>query len=231
MSNKSSIQDFVVFPNGAKLYLLPISEADVQGIALKVRAEFEAQDKPINPPTYTTEANELFEWDAESIEKDGSEEDKQKWLDYQLAINEFNQAQEYRTMFFVLTESPYKFVSSRGNEIDLTIDEIEGQWQPPEFWLKNQVKSGYILPTDPYQCKYDFLNSIIKGVELKREIITKAIALNLRGIVSDEGIAKYEATFRRAMAVSAKETEQKITIALEKFNAMAESGEGESGQG
>lgn len=60
MSKKSTIQDFVELPGGGKLYLLPVSEADIQAIMIATKKEFAAQGKPVEPPTYTTDAGETF---------------------------------------------------------------------------------------------------------------------------------------------------------------------------
>lgn len=218
---KSQLNDYVELQNGSKLYLLPINEADIQGIIINLRNEFIEQGLPLDAPTYTTEVEEVFAWDAESVEKDGSDEDKQKWAEHEATLREFNTQQEYRVMYYVFTESPYKLVTSKGNEIDLSIDELEPDFNPPDAWIKKQANLGYALPDNPYDRKYDFLRYLVKGVEAQREIIVHAIALNLKGAVSDEGVLKYEAMFRGQMEKAGQETEARLDAIIERVGEMA----------
>lgn len=221
MKKKSQLNDCIELASG-KLYLLPIGEADIQGIIINLRNELVGKGYQLDAPTYKTELDEVFAWDAESVEKDGTEVDKEQWAKHESDLREFNVEQEYRVMYYVLTESPYKFVTKNGNEIDLTIDELEPDFNPPESWLKKQSRLGNIVSDDPYDKKYQFLRYLVKGVEAQREVIVKAIALNMRGAVSDEGVLKYEALFRSQMEKAGQATEERLDAIIERVGQVAQ---------
>ena len=143
--SKQKLQDFIELPGGSKLYLLPISEADIQGIVLDIKRRFEEKGLPLDPPTYKTPAEEVIEWDAESVEKDGADEDKKAWAEHEEAIQLFNQEQVLKISYFILTESPYRLITAKGHKIDLVIDEVEGDWMPPQIWLERHKKLGPII--------------------------------------------------------------------------------------
>ena len=109
------LEDFITLPNGSKLYLMPITQADLQGINIIVEKEF--ADEPIKPPTYTTKADEIFEWDKESIqlenkrERTGEELEEwnqtlEAWDKHEQALQRMAQEIDQRITRFVLTESP-----------------------------------------------------------------------------------------------------------------------------
>lgn len=216
------MNDYFDLPDGSQLYLVPISEADLQGIILSVRREFEAAGRPVDPPTYLTAAEETFEWDKESVERDGSEEDKAIFSDHEKVLQEINNEQESRAVYYILTEGTSKLVTPNGGEIGLVIDVLTGDWQPPVAWLKHKQRTGYVLPDDGYDCKFDFLRSVVKGISPIRAITARCVALGLRGAVDEEGIAKFEATFRRAMAQAGRQAAARFDAALEGISDLAE---------
>lgn len=146
----SKLEDFVKLPNGGTLYLLPLQEAELQQIALRVKADFEARGEPINPPTYKTEADETFVWDAASVLADGTEEDKQAFLEYTNAATRLLTAQEKQAIYYVFTEGTSRYVSPAGKEILLAVDPVDDVWEPPTGWLARRLAQGYVRPANAY---------------------------------------------------------------------------------
>ena len=222
------LEDFITLPNGSKLYLMPITQADLQGINIIVEKEF--ADEPIKPPTYTTKADEIFEWDKESIqlenkrERTGEELEEwnqtlEAWDKHEQALQRMAQEIDQRITRFVLTESPRLYQTKRGTEFDLTIDDLEPEWEPPQAWLKRQQSTkGYVLPDDPYERKYDFVASLINDTETMFRIVAKANSLAMKGAITDEGVSKMEATFLSQMGATLSKQEAQVIAALETVN-------------
>ena len=218
----TTIDDFVTLRNGGRLYLLPLQEADIQQIALTVQWEFEARDELIQPPTYTTEAEEEFVWDAESIEMDGTPEQKEEFAQHTLAVQRMLAAQEARAIYYVLTEGTSRYISPGGKEVILEIDPIDDTWAAPATWLKRQQRQGYKVPEDVYQLKYDFVAALIRDVPTRRVITVRCLSLALKGAISDEGVARYEATFRSAMDAASQEIETSVSKSLDRAKDLLE---------
>ncbi|MHA2069369.1 MAG: hypothetical protein ACXABY_33835 [Candidatus Thorarchaeota archaeon] len=209
------VVDYVTLPNGGKLYLLPISQADIQGITLNVEKKWKEDGEPIDIPTYSTSIGEVIEWDKESIEKDGSPEEKEAWSLHELSIKRMHIERNQKIAYFVLTESPKKYETAKGSTFPLVIDDLEPEWEPPQTWLKRQQKiASYELPDDPYDRKYDFVSSLLGEASLVFGIISKATALAMRGAVTDEGVAKIEATFQGAMETEQRKAEPRVLAAI-----------------
>ena len=210
---KQKIDSFIVLSNGGKLHLLPISEVELQDIIENTKKEF--GDK-LNVPTYKTEIGEDFEWDADSLEKDGTEKDKEKWDKYQEHKKVFTELQEERSMFYVLTEGVKAYETAKGKMVDLVIDEVDFELELPEGWIKKRERQGYKLSDDIIQNKFDFVNSLLRTIAEKRNVITRCVSLGLKGIVKEGDLIKYEATFQRAMEQVSDQISANIDTIIEK---------------
>jgi hypothetical protein len=200
------LQDYVELMNGSKLYLAAISQRDWELKIIEAERAFAPQ--LMEQPFYWTvepdekgRGGEKALWTAADVEKDGTEAEKAAWAAY-----EQNQAERSRfiddyTFEFILKECTARLVTPAGNELNLTIDPVTYEWQPPEAWLKRQAGD---LPTDPYELKFLYLSSMIKDIYTRRELVLRMRFLYLRGVVSEEDYSRMADLFRRAMAAEGR---------------------------
>lgn len=204
MDKKQEILDYIELMNGSRLYLLPVTQADMAGKSLEAEKEFEATTGKLEQPWYWTvepddkgRGGERALWTKKDVEKDGTDEEKAAWRAYEANQAQLNAFIEDKVFKFILGDGTSKLVTRAGNELDLVIDPVTYEWTPPENWLKRQNGNA---PADPYELKFLFLSPMIKDVETKRKIVSRCNLLNLRGVVTEEDLLKYDSIFRRAMA-------------------------------
>ena len=65
--------------DGRTFELIPVSQTQLQKVALAVEAEYRKRGDPLDPPTYVTAIGETATWTAEGVAKDGTEADKAAW--------------------------------------------------------------------------------------------------------------------------------------------------------
>jgi hypothetical protein len=202
---KQKYESFVELPNGGKLHLLPISQSTIENISKDVKRSFEKEGRQVDTPTYTTSAGETIAWNKESVEKDGTDEDKQSWEEYEKTESDLTLAQEQATSEYVFLYGTRSYELPTGGVVDLIVDEITGEWTPPAGWLSMKRRSGYVLPDDGYQAKMDYLNHLISSVSIIRDIITRCLMLSMKNAVPEEFLLEAEDKFRSAMVRAAEE--------------------------
>lgn len=214
MEKRQELLDYVTLMNGARLYLLPLTQQDLQ--LKRAEAEKEFAPREIEQPWYwTVEPNEKGEggekvlWTRADVMKDGTDEEKAAWQAYERNQVEKSNFVEDEVFKFILIEGTSRLVTAQGNEVDLIIDPVAFTWQAPEVWLKRQNGS---TPTDPAlrqaqdaaELKYLFLSPMIRDAETGRKIVSRCNLLSMRGLVTEEDLEKYDSIFRRAMEQAAR---------------------------
>lgn len=190
------MDSFITTTAGRKVEMQPVAQRDIEKAVAVVEREFRAKNEPIDPPWYwSVEPNEKGEggekifWDAASVAKDGTAEEKEAWAKHQDATNRFERAKEERATEIMLLKG---------------IKNDEDRRPTPE-WTKDQEYWGIELPTDPRKLALEYIQSEILKTPFDLIQATKKVALlNLNGVVSEEEIASVEATFQDAMAEAAK---------------------------
>lgn len=207
MTKKTELSELVEYTkllNGAHLYLLPITQDDLQTRSLEAEKRFEEEVGLIEQPWYWTvepdadgKGGEKVLWTAKDVSKDGTPEEKEAWKVFEQNQAKQNTFIEDRVFRFVLTEGTSKLVTRSGNELDLVIDPVTLEWQPPRAWL-DRLNGN--TPTDPYELKFLYLSPMVKDVDTRRKIVSRCNLLTLRGLVSEEDLERYDRIFRTAMA-------------------------------
>ena len=220
MKERQELLDYVTLMNGARLYLLPLTQQDLQ--LKRAEAEKEFTPREVEMPWYWTvepdekgQGGERVLWTKKDVEKDGTDEEKAAWVAYERNQFEKSTFVEDVVFKFILTDGTSRLVTSQGNEVDLIIDPVTFTWQPPEAWLKRlhpELVEGQngSTPTDPAELKYRFLSPMIRDAETGRKIVSRCNLLSMRGLVTEEDLEKYDSIFRRAMAEAARDAGAEI---------------------
>lgn len=192
--------------NGARLYLLPLTQLDLQ--TKRAEAEKEFRPRELEQPWYWSvepdeqgKGGERALWTKKDVEKDGTDEEKASWLAYEKNQMERDSFVDEQVFKFILTDGTSRLVTAQGNEVDLIIDPVTFTWQAPEAWLKRQNGN---TPTDPAELKYLFLSPMIRDAKTSRQIVSRCNLLSLRGLVTEEDLEKYDSIFQRAMEETAR---------------------------
>lgn len=201
---RQELLDYVILMNGARLYLLPLTQIDLQdrrAVALKEFTELEQPWYWSVEPDEKGRGGERALWTRADVEKDGTDEEKAAWKAYERNQMEKDNFIEDQVFKYILTDGTSRLVTSQGNEVDLIIDPVTFSWQPPEGWLKRQNDT---LPSDPAELKYLFLAPMVKDAKTARQIVSRCNLLAMRGLVTEEDLKKYDAIFQRAMEAAAR---------------------------
>ena len=196
------IRDYVELVNGAKLYLLPIGEDRLNLSDYLAEKVFSESDDYIPTPTYDA-GGETILWDAESMDQDGTDEEKKAWVEYEESQKLFEAEKFRQRMKLALVEGTRLFVSKTGVRVELVIDDFDPEFSPPDNWAKRQTGMGIDLPDDPYDLKHLFLSAFIADLKTQQEILFRCTSLALQGYATEEDIlAHQEAIFRRQVAAT-----------------------------
>lgn len=190
------MDNFIITTAGRRVEFQPVAQRDIEKAVAVIEREFKARGEPLDPPWYYSiepDANgnggEKVFWDAASVAKDGTVEDKEAWAKYQDAVTRLAFARDLRATEVMLL---------RGikNEVDK---------RPTPEWIKEQEYWGIELPSDPRKLQLEYIDSEILIAPIDKIAATKKVALlNLNGVASEEDIASVEATFQNAMGEAAK---------------------------
>lgn len=201
---QQELLDYATLMNGARLYLLPLTQIDLQTRRAEALKEFTELEQPwywSDPPDEQGRGGEKTYWDKASVLKDGTDEEKETWASYERNQAEKSNFIEEQVFKYILTDGTAKLVTAQGNEVDLIIDPVTFSWKPPEAWLKRQNGT---LPTDPAELKYLFLAPMVRDAKTARQIVSRCNLLAMRGLVTEEDLEKYDAIFQRAMEEAAR---------------------------
>lgn len=190
------MDNFIITTAGRRVEFQPVAQRDIEKAVAVIEREFKARGEPLDPPWYYSiepddngNGGEKVFWDAASVAKDGTVEDKEAWVKYQDAVTRLAFARDLRATEVMLL---------RGikNEVDK---------RPTPEWIKEQEYWGIELPSDPRKLQLEYIDSEILIAPIDKIAATKKVALlNLNGVASEEDIASVEATFQGAMAEAAK---------------------------
>lgn len=189
------MDNFIITTAGRRVEFQPVAQRDIERAVAVIEREFKSNSEPLDVPWYYSiepdengNGGEKVFWDAASVAKDGSQEEKEAWAKHQDAINRLNMAKDLRATEIMLL---------RGikNEVDK---------HPTPEWIKEQEYWGIELPDDPRKLQLEYIGSEILITPIDKIAATKKVALlNLNGVASEEDIASVEATFQDAMAEAA----------------------------
>jgi len=198
-----TIRDYIQLMNGSKLYLLPITEERISLINHQVEKNFEDSDdfkqQPFYFPNNDPEAQPIL-WEVESMEKDGTPEEKQQWAEYEKSQSLLSQKQWEVLLKTCIIDGTSKLVSRKGSEFDLEIDDVTGEFSVPEHWRKRQKSLGVELPQDPYELKYLFVSPLISDIQSQQELFLRCSSLAMRGVATEEDVIAYiDAVFQVAV--------------------------------
>lgn len=190
------MDNFIITTAGRKVEFQPVAQRDIERAIAVIEREFNQRGEPLEAPWYYSiepDANgnggEKVFWDAASVAKDGSQEEKEAWVKHQDAVNRLAMAKDLRATEVMLL---------RG------IKNEEDKRPTPE-WIKEQEYWGIELPSDPRKLQLEYIDSEILITPIDKITATKKVALlNLQGVASEEDIASVEATFQDAMAEAAR---------------------------
>lgn len=190
------MDNFIITTAGRKVEFQPVAQRDIERAVAVVEREFKQRSEPLEAPWYYSiepdadgNGGEKVFWDAASVAKDGSQEEKEAWAKHQDAVNRLNMARDLRATEVMLL---------RGikNEVDK---------HPTPEWIKEQEYWGIELPNDPRKLQLEYIDSEILITPIDKIAATKKVALlNLNGVATEEDIASVEATFQDAMAEAAR---------------------------
>lgn len=185
------MENFIITTGGRRVEMQPVAQRDIEKAVAVVDREFKAKEEPVDPPWYWSvepdengEGGEKVFWDAASVAKDGTEEEKAAWAKHQDTTNRLAKAREARATEIML-------LKGIKNEADK---------MPTPEWVKEQEYWGIELPTDPRKLALEYIQSEV--LKTPFDIINatkKVVLLNLNGVVKDEEIAAVEATFQDAL--------------------------------
>lgn len=190
------MDNFIITSSGQRVEFQPVAQRDIERAVAVVEREFRERGEPLDPPWYWSiepdesgQGGEKVFWDAASVAKDGTKEEKEAWAKHQDAVARLGKAQEQRGTELMLL---------RGikNEADK---------KPTPEWVKDQEYWGIELPTDPRKLSLEYIQSEV--LKTPFDIINatkKVILLNLEGVVKDEEVKAVEATFQNAMEEAAQ---------------------------
>jgi len=194
--------DYVELRNGSKLYLLPLNPMSFHAIVADAEKEFEP--RKIEQPWYWTvepdadgKGGEKVLWTKPDVLKDGSPEEKEAWRAFEQNQIQQNQFIEAEMLKYILIEGTSKLVSRGGNEIDLIIDPVTFEWDPPPAW---KARLNGNIPDDPYELKYLYLSPMVGDVEIQRQIGACCNVLTYKGAVTEEGLIRIASFLQGRMA-------------------------------
>lgn len=161
-------------------------------IAQEKRWEKEGKPLPI-VPTYETSADELIEWDKEAVLKDGTDEDKKAWSEYERNYIKFNEEYNLRRAKIIalyLQDDPMEDVA----------------------WTTEMEIAGIEIPEKEHDIKYLYMNTkILVGIfeDVENDFIRLLVFLQaLSGAISREVAEAFEATFR---SVVERDTNKRVS--------------------
>ena len=161
-------------------------------IAQEKRWEKEGKPLPI-VPTYETAADEIIEWDKAAVMKDGSEDEKQAWADYEnnwIAFNEEYNLRRAKIIALYLQDDPMKDTA----------------------WITEMEIAGIEIPEKEHDIKYLYMNTkILVGIfeDVENDFIRLLVFLQaLSGAISREVAEAFEATFR---SVVERDTNKRVS--------------------
>lgn len=216
----AKIDDWLQLPrNGGKLYLLPVRQEDHADLAARITSQFEKTDEYVEPPFYiveepnqkTGEPGEKVLWDAKSLERRGSDEDKEWMKRYQQSQQILSQKIEQASMFMIAVDGTYKYETAKGSTIDLLIDDMEPEFNPPKGWIMKQERMGVELPDNPYDLKYMFVSGLIPDINFSRELVLRCMELSMEGALTDEALNRFRFEVRGQMVRQAQRVSEAIT--------------------
>lgn len=189
------MDNFIITTAGRRIEFQPVAQRDIERAIAVVEKEYRANNEPLDIPWYYSiepDANgnggEKIFWDAASVAKDGTQEEKEAWVKHQDAVNRLAFAKDLRATEIML-------LKGIKNEVDK---------HPTPEWIKEQEYWGIELPDDPRKLQLEYIDSEILITPIDKIAATKKVALlNLNGVASEEDIASVEATFQDAMAEAA----------------------------
>ena len=223
----AKIDDWLELPrNGGKLYLLPVRQEDHAGLAARITKQFENSTEYVEQPYYiatepnqkTGEPGEKVLWDARSLEKRGTDEDKEWMKNYLRSQQVLGKKIEDASMFMIAVDGTYCYETPKGSKIDLIIDDMEPEFNPPKGWIMKQERMGVELPDNPYDLKYMFVSNLIPDVITSREIVLRCMELSLEGTLTDEAVARFRFEVRGQMVRNA----QRASEAIAKFTGTSQ---------
>lgn len=190
------MDNFIITTAGRRIEFQPVAQRDIERAVAVVEKEFKEKGEPLDIPWYYSiepdengNGGEKVFWDAASVAKDGTTEEKEAWVKHQDAVNRLAFAKDLRATEIML-------LKGIKNEVDK---------HPTPEWIKEQEYWGIELPTDPRKLQLEYIDSEILITPIDKIAATKKVALlNLSGVASEEDIASVEATFQDAMAEAAK---------------------------
>lgn len=185
------MDSFIITTGGRKVEMQPVAQRDIEKAVAVVDREFKERKEPIDPPWYWSvepdekgEGGEKIFWDAASVAKDGTAEEKEAWAKHQDATNRLAQAREARATEIML-------LKGLKNEEDR---------RPTPEWTAEQSYWGIELPTEPRKLTLEYIQSeVLKTPFDLIQATKKVMLLNLDGVVSQEEIASVEATFQNVV--------------------------------
>lgn len=215
----AKIDPFVELPNGGKLYLFPILQDHFNDLAFRIEEQFNASDKFVEQPYYIIPAEderdkaEKVFWDERSVEKSGSDEEKE-WFENWKASNQTLQQEilnAQRSMVFI--DGVEKYITKKGTEIDLSLEEEEPEIKLPDWWLRKQERQRINVSTyknDPYQAKYDFVSSLITNISVFKTIQNQCIMLALEGALTESSVEYFREAAQSDLAAFAQQLSSQL---------------------
>lgn len=187
----------IVTSHGRTLVVRPVPRSELDRIAAQVQREFRERGEPLDPPTYTVETpigTETYPHDEASI-AEASEEEKRQWAAYQ-------DAQRRLSMTIWLRNLRLAIIRGLGMK----------PGDVPAEWEEEQRLLGLDVPEDPLEKLLAYVRSELLPTEWDAQrLIAKALALSLKGMVSDEEVAALEETFLRGMDRSLRAQDESAT--------------------
>lgn len=215
----AKIDDWLDLPrNSGRLYLLPIRQEDHADLAARITSQYKKTDEYVEPPYYITEQpnektgepGERVLWDAKSLEKRGTPEEKEWWANYQRSQQVLAKKTEDASMFMIFVDGTYKYISPSGFEVDLRIDDIDPVFNPPSGWVMKQERMGIELPDNPYDLKYMFVSGLIPDITTSRELVLRCMELSMEGTLTEEALARFRGEVWGQMVRQAKRASEII---------------------
>lgn len=190
------MDNFIITTAGRKVEFQPVAQRDIERAVAAIEREFKQRGEPLEAPWYYSiepdengNGGEKVFWDAASVAKDGTQEEKEAWAKHQDAVNRLAFTKDLRATEIML-------LKGIKNEADK---------HPTPEWIKEQEYWGIELPSDPRKLQLEYIDSEILITPIDKIMATKKVALlNLNGVASEEDIASVEATFQDAMAEAAR---------------------------
>jgi len=208
----AQIPEWIDLPGGGSLHMLPVRQEDQAVMAAKVKMQFEASDEYVERPWYWTvepnpdenEEGERAWWDARSLKRSGTDEEKEWMKNYITSQQVLAAKTEDAVLFMIFVDGTSEYKTPKGDIVNLVIDEINPEFSPPKGWLLRYEHLHLQVPTNPYELKNEYVSSLLPDRTLVQTAIMRCVELSLKGGLTEEALARFRLQIQREMESNAQ---------------------------